>query len=74
LAESDLLTTAVGARPILLLDDVLSELDPSRRSWLSEAARQLGQVILSSAEPGVSAAARADLVLEVEQGTVRSHE
>jgi DNA replication and repair protein RecF len=68
LAESDLLASALGARPILLLDDVFSELDPSRRSWLAGAVRDLGQVVLSSAEPGAVTAAGADLVLEVEAG------
>ena len=70
LAESDLLTAALGERPILLLDDVFSELDPSRREWLSATVRDLGQVLLSSAEPGAVAAAGADLVLDISQGSV----
>jgi DNA replication and repair protein RecF len=66
LAESDLLAEALGEHPILLLDDVFSELDPGRRAWLSDAVRgREQQVVLSSAEPGATNAARADLVLEV---------
>ena len=70
LAESDLLTEASGARPILLLDDVFSELDPSRRTWLAEAVSELGQVIVSSAEPDAAKAAAQSRVFEVEAGKV----
>ena len=74
LAESDLLAEALGARPVLLLDDVFSELDPRRRSWLSSSVRELGQVFISSAEPGAIAAAKADRVFEVERGRVEVRE
>jgi DNA replication and repair protein RecF len=50
-AEHDLLSDALGDQPILLLDDVFSELDPLRRAWLAESARTMGQTLLSSAEP-----------------------
>jgi DNA replication and repair protein RecF len=70
LAESDLLAECHGERPILLLDDVFSELDPARRGWLSDAVRGLGQVVLSSAEPGAVESAGADLVLGVDGGRV----
>jgi len=49
---------------------VFSELDPRRRSWLSSSVRALGQVFISSAEPGAIAAANAERVLEVERGRV----
>ena len=42
---------ARAARPILLLDDVLSELDPDRRRLLLEAVRDGGQTIVTSADP-----------------------
>ncbi|MFN2490709.1 MAG: DNA replication/repair protein RecF [Actinomycetota bacterium] len=73
LAESDLITATLGQRPVLLLDDVFSELDPARRSWLAGAVRGLGQVLLSSAEPGAVDAAGADLVVEVEAGRLSAH-
>jgi DNA replication and repair protein RecF len=44
-----------AARPILLLDDVLSELDPDRRRLLLEAVRDGGQTIVTSADPAVAA-------------------
>jgi DNA replication and repair protein RecF len=68
LAEHDLLTESLEDEPILLLDDVFSELDPSRRAWLGEAVHALGQTFLSSAEPGAIAAAAADRVVEVVEG------
>ena len=34
LAESEILTRASGSRPVVLLDDVMSELDASRREYL----------------------------------------
>jgi DNA replication and repair protein RecF len=51
LAEHDLLTDALGEEPILLLDDVFSELDPSRRGWLANAVGSIGQTVVSTAEP-----------------------
>jgi DNA replication and repair protein RecF len=45
---------ARGPRPILLLDDVLSELDPERRRRLLEAVRDGGQTIVTSADPAVT--------------------
>ena len=65
LGEYDLLRTALGDEPVLLLDDVFSELDPGRRAWLSNAVRSAGQTLLSSAEPGAVEAAGAGQVIEV---------
>ena len=42
LAEHDLLSEVLEDKPILLLDDVFSELDPRRRDWLREAVRAGG--------------------------------
>ncbi len=40
-----------GWRPVLVLDDVESDLDPGRLAGLVEAARREGQVIASTAKP-----------------------
>ncbi|HAF21939.1 MAG TPA: hypothetical protein DCK93_03330, partial [Blastocatellia bacterium] len=50
LAESDLIEARSGERPILLLDDVLSELDPIRREALLARVGEAGQVIVTSVE------------------------
>ena len=57
LAETDLLG-ADGPRPIVLLDDVFSELDPDRSARLSELLAGRGQVIVTTADPGTLDAAR----------------
>jgi DNA replication and repair protein RecF len=72
LAEHDLLSESLGETPILLLDDVFSELDPRRRGWLSDAVRGAGQVVISSADPVSAAEANADLVVVVEAGRIRA--
>lgn len=70
LGEHDLLTDALDDHPILLLDDVFSELDPARRAWLADAIRGIGQSVVSSAEPGAVEAADAARVIRVEEGRV----
>lgn len=57
LAETDLLA-ADGPRPILLLDDVFSELDPDRGGRLSALLAGRGQAIVTTADPVTLAAAR----------------
>ena len=50
LAETDLLGTD-GPRPIVLLDDVFSELDPDRAARLATMLGDRGQVIVTTADP-----------------------
>jgi DNA replication and repair protein RecF len=57
------------ARPVLLLDDVLSELDPGRRARLLRAVAGPGQAILTSADPAAFAGAGAHEI-RVEAGRV----
>jgi len=57
LAETDLLGEG-GPRPIVLLDDVFSELDPDRAIRLSELLAGRGQVIVTTADPGAIEGAR----------------
>ncbi|MGE0027050.1 MAG: DNA replication/repair protein RecF [Thermoleophilia bacterium] len=61
---------ATATRPILLLDDVLSELDPRRRRLLLEAVRDGGQTIVTTADPGAADALAAppDALVRVEAG------
>jgi DNA replication and repair protein RecF len=65
---------SVGEPPLLLLDDVLSELDHERRAGLFEALGAAGQTIITASDvdvipDGVRAAAR---MLKVVRGTVRA--
>ena len=52
LAEAELVTRRTGERPVLLLDDVLSELDGERRVALLQQVAGEGQVIITSVEAG----------------------
>ena len=49
LGEAELLEERRGVRPLLLLDDVLSELDPERRRILADRLRASGQALVTSA-------------------------
>ena len=70
LGEHDLVTEALQESPVLLLDDVFSELDPRRRGWLREAVRSAGQTILSSAEVDSWADVAAERTFHVDGGRV----
>ena len=50
LAEARFMTSRTGEEPLLLLDDVLSELDEFRRGFLLESISQYGQSILTTAD------------------------
>jgi DNA replication and repair protein RecF len=52
LAEAALIEGRAGERPVLLLDDVLSELDGERRAALLKEVGAGGQVIITSVEAG----------------------
>jgi DNA replication and repair protein RecF len=52
LSERDALESVRGELPILLLDDVLSELDPGRRERLLGLLADGGQAMITTADPG----------------------
>lgn len=70
LAEASLIAERRGIAPLLLLDDVLSELDPSRRRALAEIIGTLGQTIITATEASAWPVDPAQL-LEVSPGAVR---
>src|SRR5207249_1380504 len=72
LGERDLLAAILKEPPVMLLDDVFSELDPKRRAWLSEAVRSEGQTFVSSAQERQDDVAEADLVVEIAAGHLRT--
>jgi DNA replication and repair protein RecF len=71
LAEAELLEERRGTRPLLLLDDVLSELDQERRRILADRLREGGQALVTSASrnalPGEPA--QTIVVEQAEDGT-----
>jgi DNA replication and repair protein RecF len=50
LAETEFMHAATGERPVLLLDDVMSELDPSRRRYLQTAVLTHEQVLITATD------------------------
>jgi DNA replication and repair protein RecF len=70
LAEAELITDRRGVPPLLLLDDVLSELDPSRRRILAARVALAGQALVTATDPGMLPS-EPDQLLEVTPGEVR---
>ncbi len=70
LAEGELITERRGVPPLLLLDDVLSELDPGRRRILASRVAQAGQALVTATDAGMLPA-EPDQLLEVSPGTAR---
>jgi DNA replication and repair protein RecF len=68
LAAHHVVTASTGSAPVLLLDDVFSELDPDRSDALL-AHLPPGQTLLTSAS-GLPPGARPDVVLSVAAATV----
>jgi DNA replication and repair protein RecF len=70
LAEADLITDRRGAPPLLLLDDVLSELDPGRRRTLADRVAGRGQTLITVTDPAMLPT-EPDQLVEVRVGTAR---
>jgi DNA replication and repair protein RecF len=71
LAEADLLARRGEPSPLLLLDDVLSELDPDRRTILGERLRRTGGQALLTATTAAALPFAPDELVEVEPGLAR---
>ena len=69
LAEAEVLAEQRGTPPLVLLDDVLSELDAARRRTLAERIGRVGQVIVTATGAEALPLEPAQL-LEVAPGTV----
>ena len=69
LAEAETIADRTGVPPLLLLDDVLSELDPERRRILAARVRSAGQALVTATDAAMLPAAP-DQLLEVMPGTV----
>ena len=67
IAEAELLMEQTGGPPILLLDDVLSELDGARRQALVERLAVLGQTIVTATSES-TLPVKADQVVRVSEG------
>src|SRR6185437_8993628 len=70
LAEAELVAERRGVPPLLLLDDVLSELDPARRRILAARVAARGQTLVTATDASFLPIEPAQL-LEVAPGRVR---
>ena len=70
LGEHDLLTDALDDQPVLLLDDVFSELDPSRRGWLAESVATVGQTLITTTSDADVGLSNIEAVFDVAAGSV----
>ena len=73
LAAFDLLEAVQGEPPLLLLDDVLSELDPDRRRRLIARIGR-AQALLTCTDEGDFIGARPACVLQVQDGEIKEKE
>jgi DNA replication and repair protein RecF len=71
LAEAELIAERRGFAPLLLLDDVLSELDPNRRRVLAERVQGSGQTLVTATQAS-SLPVEPSLLLEVTPGVVKA--
>ena len=71
IAEAELLMEQTGSPPILLLDDVLSELDGARRQALAERLAVLGQTIVTATSES-TLPVEADQVVRVSEGSAEA--
>jgi DNA replication and repair protein RecF len=69
LAEAETIADRTGVPPLLLLDDVLSELDPGRRRILAARVGSVGQALVTATDAAMLPAAP-DQLLEVTPGAV----
>ena len=69
LAEAETIAERTGVPPLLLLDDVLSELDPARRRALAARVRSAGQALVTATDAAMLPA-EPDQLLEVTPGAV----
>jgi len=67
LSELEVMKDETGEYPVLMLDDVMSELDPDRRRLLLQRLDGV-QTLIASTDPADLAGARVDLSVRVEAG------
>ncbi|MDR1253501.1 MAG: DNA replication/repair protein RecF [Oscillospiraceae bacterium] len=69
IAEAEILEKSTGEKPVILLDDVMSELDTSRRNYILNFVKN-GQVFITCCEPLSSIQLANSSVFEVRQGKI----
>ena len=70
LAEWEICRDEIGSSPVLLLDDVLSELDPVRQDYVLNSIQD-GQVLITCCDEGEVQRKTGGRVIYVENGSIR---
>ena len=73
LSELEYVKSETGEYPVLLLDDVMSELDPDRRQALLDFVRDRIQTFITTTEPDIFAGMAGCHPICIEKGKVLSH-
>ena len=73
LAEATLLKKATGENPIMLLDDVMSELDVSRQSYIVNHLKEM-QVFITCCDLSETVKLQTGRILKIENGTLAGTE
>ena len=74
LSELEYMKSETGEYPVLLLDDVMSELDADRRQGLIDFVRNRIQTFITTTEPLIFASMEGTCHICIERGKVRTHE
>jgi DNA replication and repair protein RecF len=69
IAQSEYINEIKGEYPILLLDDIMSELDIKRRMYLSEQIRDK-QVLITSTDVDINGNATDTRLFKIDKGAV----
>lgn len=70
LTEADILTQKTGERPVAILDDVMSELDPLRQNYILNHIKNW-QVFITCCEPKTAESLKAGKIFTLENGKIK---
>ncbi len=71
LAESEVISKITGKKPVALLDDVMSELDPDRQNYILNHICDW-QVFITCCDPSNIAGLKKGKIFEIENGSLKS--
>jgi len=72
LSEAKIIQSTINVQPILLLDDILSELDEFRRKKIIEKMRMYNQSIVTTPEPDLIDSTYANNIINLQNGEIQS--
>ena len=70
LAEAEIIKNISGEYPVFLLDDVMSELDPDRQSYILNRVKGI-QTFITCCDPSNTASLEKGRIIYIENGRIR---